>query len=79
MNERKEPTKYEGFFYYVCPLDGMYSGEMRLVRKNRMIDIAEILHLNRNGVPVELNGERLKCPKCKNTHGWHQLEKKRRT
>lgn len=69
---------FEGVFYYVCPLDETYSGEMKLVRKNKMIHISEILSLSRKRLPSELNGERLQCPKCKEVFGWHQLSKKRR-
>ena len=71
-------TTFEGFFYYACPLDNIYSGEMKLIRTNKTITIFELFEIKQRGLPKELEGKRLRCPKCKKTYGWHQLKKVRR-
>ena len=63
-------------FYYVCPFDGTYSGEMQYCGKvyglmNILSDEIDTL----KGQPIV--GERLQCPKCKRVFGWHQLKKVR--
>jgi len=67
MKKNKPPT-----YYYVCPFDGTYSGEMQYCGKVKLthltFDEIEVL----KGSPTI--GERLQCPKCKRVFGWHQLK-----
>lgn len=73
---KKEAKTELKAFYYVCPFDGTYSGEMQYCGKVKItlltFDEAEALQ----GQPTI--GERLQCPKCKRVFGWHQLKKVRK-
>ncbi len=62
-------------YIYVCPKCSTYSGVMKLVRINKTYTVDEMLILKHRGIPRELLGERLKCPKCKKVYGWHQLRR----
>ncbi len=76
MNKLKETIrpKYAGFFYYTCPIDDTYSGNMKLVRINKTYNTEEYIKLTRRNI-LHVAKERLKCPKCKKTYGWHQLKR----
>lgn len=66
-------TNKEKKIFYVCPFDKTYSEEMEYLGKIAPIHVTFDERKTLNDSPII--GERLKCPKCQNVFGWHQLEK----
>ena len=63
-------------YYYICPFDGTYSGEMQF--RGKIYGLASILFDEIDALKGSpLIGERLQCPKCKRIFGWHQLKEMR--
>ena len=75
MKEQKTMENKIPTYYYVCPFDGTYSGEMQYCGKVTGLTQITFDEINAlAGSPIL--GERLQCPKCKRIFGWHQLKKK---
>lgn len=61
-------------YYYVCPFDSTYSGEMQFLGK--VYSLVNILHDEIDALKGQpIIGERLQCPRCMRVFGWHQLKK----